>query len=118
MRVKGAFSRTWSELLRLSSLDRCGILPPRHCLRERGRSAVRGRMGSGLVAMLAAGVVCVGSLAAGGAAGAGAGAARATAGAQTFRVNVDGTNPAANESFLAYYPSVVRVHAGDTIVLR
>jgi plastocyanin len=58
-------------------------------------------------------LVCVGLLAAGGASGAGSGA---VAGQQTFRVNVDGANKSANESFLAYYPSIVRAHAGDTVV--
>jgi plastocyanin len=60
-------------------------------------------------------VVCVGLLAAGGASGEGS---RAAAGQQTFTVNVDGANTSANESFIAYYPSVVRVHAGDTVVFH
>ena len=38
--------------------------------------------------------------------------------AQTFTVDVDGKNPKVNEAFLAYYPSVVRVHAGDTVVFH
>ena len=44
--------------------------------------------------------------------------ARSASGPQTFRVNVDGHNPKANEAFLAYFPSVVRVHAGDTVVFQ
>jgi len=44
--------------------------------------------------------------------------ARGGSGAQTFRVDVDGHNPRANEAFLAYFPSVVRVHAGDTVVFQ
>ena len=39
-------------------------------------------------------------------------------GSQTFRVDVDGANKAVNESFLAYFPSVVTVHAGDTVVFH
>jgi plastocyanin len=39
-------------------------------------------------------------------------------GAQTFTVDVDGHNPKVNEAFLAYYPSTVHVHAGDTIVFH
>jgi plastocyanin len=38
--------------------------------------------------------------------------------AQTFTVNVDGHNPKADEAFIAYYPSTVRVHAGDTVVFH
>jgi plastocyanin len=38
--------------------------------------------------------------------------------AQTFSVNVDGHNPKANEVFLAYYPHVVSVHPGDTVVFH
>jgi plastocyanin len=38
--------------------------------------------------------------------------------AQTFTVDVDGKNPKVNEAFLAYYPSQVRVHAGDTVVFH
>ena len=37
-------------------------------------------------------------------------------GAQTFTVDVDGHNSKANEAFLAYYPSSVTVHPGDTVV--
>jgi len=51
-----------------------------------------------------------------GAAGASGASSRARAGQQTFTVNVDGANKSANEAFLAYYPSVVRVHPGDTVV--
>ena len=36
--------------------------------------------------------------------------------AQTFSVTVDGHNKAANESFIAYFPNVLRVHAGDSVV--
>ena len=43
------------------------------------------------------------------------GASRA---AQTFTVNVDGHNPKADEAFIAYYPSTVRVHPGDTVVFH
>jgi plastocyanin len=39
-------------------------------------------------------------------------------GARTFTVNVDGANKAANESFIAYFPNVVRVHPGDTVVFQ
>jgi len=35
---------------------------------------------------------------------------------QTFSVLVDGHNKSANESFLSYFPNVVRVHAGDSVV--
>ena len=38
--------------------------------------------------------------------------------AQTFTVNVDGHNPKVNEAFIAYYPSTVRVHPGDTVVFH
>jgi plastocyanin len=40
------------------------------------------------------------------------------AGVRTFTVNVDGGNPVANESFIAYFPNVVRVHPGDTVVFH
>src|SRR5215469_15587833 len=43
---------------------------------------------------------------------------RSTGGAQTFTVNVDGKNPRANEAFLSYYPSTVRVHPGDSVVFH
>ena len=36
-------------------------------------------------------------------------------GAQTFSVTVDGHNKAANESFIAFFPNVVRVHPGDSV---
>jgi plastocyanin len=38
--------------------------------------------------------------------------------AQTFAVNVDGHNPKANEGFIAYFPHVVHVHPGDTVVFH
>ncbi len=44
--------------------------------------------------------------------------ARAGSAAQTFTVNVDGRNPKVNESFLGFYPSIVDVHAGDTVVFH
>jgi plastocyanin len=47
-----------------------------------------------------------------------AGFGNASRGAQTFTVDVDGHNPKVNEAFLAYYPSTVHVHAGDTIVFH
>src|SRR5438105_7363810 len=37
---------------------------------------------------------------------------------QIFTVNVDGVNPKANESFLAYFPRATTVHAGDTVVFH
>jgi plastocyanin len=40
------------------------------------------------------------------------------AAAQTFTVDVDGRGKAINEAFLAYYPHVVRVHAGDSVVFH
>jgi plastocyanin len=39
-------------------------------------------------------------------------------GSQTFTVDVDGVNPAANETFYAYFPKVVKVHSGDTVVFH
>lgn len=74
---------------------------------------VRRRLRSSLVLsiMLAIVVASVGVVVTGPASG----GVAAGEGAQTFRVNVDGHNPAANEAFLAYFPSVVRVHAGDTV---
>src|SRR5439155_24905922 len=39
-----------------------------------------------------------------------------TEAAKTFNVVVDGHNKSANESLLAYFPSVVHVHAGDSVV--
>src|SRR5258707_2981444 len=41
-----------------------------------------------------------------------------TAAAQTFTINVDGFNQRANESFLAYFPRAITVHAGDTVVFH
>jgi len=43
-------------------------------------------------------------------------ASHASSGSQTFRVNVDGINKSVNESFDAYFPNDVTVHAGDTVV--
>jgi len=48
----------------------------------------------------------------------GAKTGRALAEPQTFTVDVDGGNPVANESFIAYFPNVVRVHPGDTVVFQ
>ena len=45
-------------------------------------------------------------------------AGRSAAAGQTFTVDVDGKGKAINEAFLAYYPNVVRVHAGDTVVFH
>ena len=44
--------------------------------------------------------------------------ARSVSGPETFTVNVDGHNPKANEAFIGYFPNVVRVHAGDTVVFH
>jgi plastocyanin len=52
------------------------------------------------IAVLVAGTACGGSK---------------HAAAQTYTVNVDGHNKAANEAFLAYFPNVVRVHPGDSV---
>jgi len=38
--------------------------------------------------------------------------------AQTFTINVDGRNPRTNESFLAYFPHSITVHAGDSVVFH
>src|ERR1700736_2899653 len=65
-----------------------------------------------------AGLALVASSAFGASTGMKARASLAAAGSQTFTVNVDGANKAANESFLAYFPSVLRVHAGDTVVFH
>ncbi len=46
----------------------------------------------------------------------GARASGAVSGSETFRVNVDGRNKSVNENFDAYFPNVVRAHAGDTVV--
>jgi plastocyanin len=43
---------------------------------------------------------------------------RPTAGVQTFTVKVDGKNPSANEAFLGYYPSTVKLHAGDSVTFH
>jgi plastocyanin len=45
----------------------------------------------------------------------GTAASRRAAASQTFSVNVDGFNPKANETFLAYFPRAITVHAGDTV---
>ena len=37
---------------------------------------------------------------------------------QVFHVNVDAHNSKANEAFIAYFPSVIHVHAGDTVVFH
>ncbi len=75
-----------------------------------------------VVSLLAVGIaaaVSAGLLAVSGASGKTGRASVARAGAQTFRVNVDGgATKAHNEEFLAYFPSVVRVHPGDTIVFQ
>lgn len=44
-----------------------------------------------------------------------AGCGSSGGGAQTFNVSVDGTNKAANDSFLDYFPSSLRVHPGDSV---
>lgn len=38
--------------------------------------------------------------------------------ATSVMVNVDGANPNANETFTAYFPNVVKVHPGDTVVFH
>jgi plastocyanin len=48
----------------------------------------------------------------------GTAATKLVSGSQTFTVNVDGVNPKANESFLAYFPRSTTVHAGDTVVFH
>lgn len=75
----------------------------------------RWRLSLVLSVVLALVVAGVGVLATGRASGE---VARSGAGAQTFKVDVDGHNPAANEAFIAYFPSVVRVHPGDTVVFK
>jgi len=54
--------------------------------------------------------------------GAGTGLVAASAGAatsgDTYTVNVDGSNPNANESFLNYYPGTIKVHPGDNVVFH
>jgi plastocyanin len=47
-----------------------------------------------------------------------AGGSTAASGPQVFHVNVDGKNKRANEAFIAYFPHVVRVHPGDTVVFH
>jgi plastocyanin len=83
---------------------------------------VLGARGRRLVPLLLAGGVTaslVGLFAVGGASGRSSGAGLVRAGRQTFRVNVDGgATKSQNEDFLAYFPSVVRVHPGDTIVFQ
>ena len=61
-------------------------------------------------------VILVASGALGASAGVRARASQAASVSQTFTVNVDGTNSAVNEGFDAYFPNVVTVHAGDTVV--
>ncbi len=39
-------------------------------------------------------------------------------GPQTYTINVDGRNPKVNESFLAFFPHAITVHAGDTVVFH
>jgi plastocyanin len=64
-------------------------------------------------------VVSAGLLVVSGASGKSGNKSVARAGAQTFRVNVDGgATKVQNEEFLAYFPSVVRVHPGDTVVFQ
>ena len=70
-----------------------------------------------LLALLGAGFL-VASGALGASAGVRVRASRAGSGKQTFTVNVDGANSAVNETFDAYFPSVVTVHAGDSVVFH
>src|SRR5690242_20653335 len=49
---------------------------------------------------------------------AGTNAMRTASAAETFTVNVDGTNPKANETFFAYFPRVSTVHPGDSVVFH
>jgi plastocyanin len=60
----------------------------------------------GVIAVVATGVTLL------------AGFGNTSRGAQTFTVDVDGHNAKVNEAFIAYYPSTVRVHAGDTVVFH
>jgi plastocyanin len=71
-----------------------------------------------VLVLVAAGVAALGSGAAVLGSTARHAATRAAAGSQTFTVDVDGRNPKANEAFLAYFPNVVRLHAGDTVVFH
>jgi plastocyanin len=48
----------------------------------------------------------------------GTAATKRVSGSQTFTINVDGVNPKANETFLAYFPRSTTVHAGDTVVFH
>jgi plastocyanin len=65
-------------------------------------------------------VVAGGALAGGGVLSAKTGGLRARSeqGTQTFTINVDGASKAANESFIAYFPNVLRVHPGDAVVFH
>jgi plastocyanin len=65
-----------------------------------------------------ASVLTCGAFATGAVALAGTAATRSTSASQVFTVNVDGVNPKANESFLAYFPRSTTVHAGDTVVFH
>ncbi len=67
-----------------------------------------------LVALAA--LVASGALGASG--GANARSARASSGSQTFTVNVDGKDSKINESFDAYFPNALKVHAGDSVVFH
>jgi len=81
-------------------------------------SKVRFRVAS-LLALASVAFVFVGLLAVSGASGKSGNESVAKVAAQTFRVNVDGgATKAHNEEFLSYFPSVVRVHPGDTIVFQ
>ncbi len=50
--------------------------------------------------------------------GVGTAAHTRAASSQTFTINVDGRNPQVNESFLAYFPHSITVHAGDSVVFH
>src|ERR1700761_6949273 len=43
---------------------------------------------------------------------------RTAAGPPTYTINVDGRHPKVNESFLAFFPHAITVHAGDTVVFH
>jgi plastocyanin len=78
------------------------------------RARVLSLLTAGMSAVAITGLVTVS-----GASGKSATASGARAGAQTFRVNVDGGyGKAQDEAFLGYFPRVVRVHPGDTIVFQ
>jgi plastocyanin len=66
----------------------------------------------------AMGVVVVGVLLGAGVLSAKTSGPRVRSSVQTFTVNVDGSNKVANETFDAYFPNVVRVHPGDTVVFH